>query len=146
MVSVLNEFVKAGPTLEITLTAKDGGMAAVDAQRQTIKLDGKNHYMIVMNILTWRIAVTAGSIKSTGKFRFSNVLPGTYTVAVHGSEGSQICWSKPLQEITVSSDIDEIVFDQVGFYVQVESPHPTSLIITNKKVSLKRCFIYIIFI
>ena len=52
MVSVLNEFVKAGPTLEITLTAKDGGMAAVDAQRQTIKLDGKNHYMIVMNILT----------------------------------------------------------------------------------------------
>ena len=53
MVSVLNEFVKTdGPALEVTLTAKDGGMAAVDAQRQTIKLEGKNHYMIVINILT----------------------------------------------------------------------------------------------
>ena len=114
MVTVLNQF-SSDSLLEVTLKSKDR-IAGGEVKKQTIKLDKKS-----------------GSTKSSGKFVFSNVLPGTYIMSVASSGSSnRICWSKPVQEVTVSSDISDIAFEQLGFYAMVESPHPTTLIINNK--------------
>jgi len=114
VVTVLNQF-SSDSALEVTLKSKDR-IAGGEVKKQTIRLDKKS-----------------GSTKSSGKFVFSNVLPGTYIMSVASSGSSnRICWSKPVQEVTVSSDISDIAFEQLGFYAMVESPHPTTLIINNK--------------
>ena len=70
-------------------------------------------------------------VKADGTFLFSGILPGKYTVSVLDS-GNR-CWSQPVQELTVSSDVKDIQFKQLGHYVEVESAHSTLLQMVSNK-------------
>ena len=68
-------------------------------------------------------------VKGDGQFQFSSVLPATYSIEI--SEDTR-CWEKQSQQLVVSSDIDNIIFKQLGYYVTVNSRHATVLAFTNK--------------
>lgn len=67
-------------------------------------------------------------IKADGKFHFSSVLPATYKIDV-SKDGR--CWEKQSQHLDVSSNIDNIVFKQLGYYVTVKSGYSTTLIFSE---------------
>jgi hypothetical protein len=69
-------------------------------------------------------------ISPDGKFKFTGVLPATYTLAV--SEDGR-CWERPVQQISVSKDVKDIVFKQIGKYITVDSTRSTLLIIQGIK-------------
>ena len=69
-------------------------------------------------------------VKGDGKFHFTSVLPAAYKLAV--SEDNR-CWETPTQELLVSSNIDNIIFKQLGYYVTVNSRYSTTLLLSNQE-------------
>lgn len=65
-----------------------------------------------------------------GAFKFIGVLPATYTVSI--SDGGK-CWEEPVKKISVSKDVKDVFFKQIGFYVTVESSRSTLMTIHGVK-------------
>ena len=74
------------------------------------------------------VATKEQIVKGDGKFKFTSVLPATYKIQV-SKDGR--CWEKELQQLDVSSNIDNIVFKQLGYYINVNSGHSTTLILSG---------------
>ena len=67
-------------------------------------------------------------VKGDGKFQFTSVLPSTYKIEV--SKDNR-CWEKQSQQLDVSSNIDNIIFQQLGYYLTVNSGHSTTLVLSG---------------
>ena len=67
-------------------------------------------------------------VEGDGKFQFKSVLPSNYKIEI---SKDQRCWEKQFETLDVSSDIDNIVFKQLGVYLTINSGHATTLILTG---------------
>ena len=74
------------------------------------------------------VATKEQIVKGDGKFKFTSVLPATYKIQV-SKDGR--CWEKEVQQLDVSSNIDDIVFKQLGYYINVNSGHSTTLVLSG---------------
>lgn len=54
-------------------------------------------------------------LDAKGNYRFSGILPGIYTVSV--TKNDFRCWDKSSQQVTVSENVKDVVFNQVGYKV-----------------------------
>ncbi len=52
---------------------------------------------------------------------FSGILPGIFTVSVNKNDIR--CWDKSSQQVTVSEDVKDVVFNQVGYKVETRNNH-----------------------
>ena len=67
-------------------------------------------------------------VQEDGKFEFKSVLPSNYKIEI---SRDQRCWEKQSETLDVSSDIENIVFKQLGYYLTVNSGHSTTLVISG---------------
>ena len=74
-------------------------------------------------------------VTSTGQFKFSNVLPATYVLTI--SEDGK-CWDEPVKKISVSKNVKDIVFTQIGHYVTLDSTRSTLLHIQGLKTKFNQ--------
>ena len=74
-------------------------------------------------------------VTSSGYFKFSNVLPATYTISI--SEDGK-CWEEPIKKISVSKDVKDIVFQQIGNYITLDSTRATLLNIQGLKTKFNQ--------
>ena len=74
-------------------------------------------------------------VTSTGQFKFSNVLPATYTLAI--SEDGK-CWEEPVKKIAVSKNVKDILFKQIGHYITLDSTRSTLLHIQGLKTKFSQ--------
>ena len=63
-------------------------------------------------------------------FKFTGVLPGSYILKISDNDK---CWDEVSKTISVSENVKNIVFQQVGYYVSVESSRSTQLEIKGIK-------------
>ena len=70
------------------------------------------------------------AIDNKGKFKFTGVLPATYTLSI--TENGR-CWDEPAKKVSVSKDVKDLVFKQVGRYITVDSTKATLLTIEGRK-------------
>ena len=70
------------------------------------------------------------AIDNKGKFKFTGVLPATYTLSI--TENGR-CWDEPVKKVSVSKDVKDLVFKQVGRYITVDSTKATLLTIEGRK-------------
>lgn len=87
----------------------------------TLSLDGSNPVTV--------------PVTSTGQFKFSNVLPATYTLAI--SEDGK-CWEEPVKKIAVSKNVKDILFKQIGHYITLDSTRSTLLHIQGLKTKFSQ--------
>jgi len=69
-------------------------------------------------------------VTSSGYFKFSNVLPATYTISI--SEDGK-CWEEPVKKISVSENVKDIIFKQIGHFISVTSTQHTLMVIEGVK-------------
>lgn len=70
------------------------------------------------------------AIDTKGKFKFSGVLPATYTLTI--TENGR-CWDEPMKKVSVSKDVKDLVFQQIGRYITVDTMKPTLLTIEGRQ-------------
>ena len=70
------------------------------------------------------------AIDPKGTFKFSGVLPATYTLSIT-DDGK--CWEEPVKKVSVSKDVRDIVFKQIGRYITVDSLRATLLTIEGRQ-------------
>ncbi|XP_002975824.2 nodal modulator 1 [Selaginella moellendorffii] len=68
-------------------------------------------------------------------FKFENVLPGQYKLEVTKEGGlgdDEWCWEQKVVSVDVtSSDIEDIVFVQKGYWLRIKATHPTKAFIVH---------------
>jgi hypothetical protein len=64
----------------------------------------------------WCVYIDYFSLDGKGNFKFSGILPGIYTVSVSNSDFR--CWDKSSQQITVSENVKDVTFNQIGYKVR----------------------------
>ena len=74
--------------------------------------------MEVSLILDERILKTTSVSAENGAYKFTGVLPNSYTVSI--SEDGK-CWEEPVKKVSVSEDVKNIVFKQIGHIISVSS-------------------------
>ncbi len=77
-----------------------------------------------------RRVVSKAEVKKDGAFKFTGVLPATYTLSVT-EDG--ICWDEAVKKISVSKDIKDVTFKQIGHYLTTLSTRPTLMVIEGAK-------------
>ena len=72
-------------------------------------------------------------VDQQGKFKFSGVLPATYFLKI--SAASDKCWEESSKKISVSKDIKDVKFKQVGYNVKLHSTRQTILSVKGAKTN-----------
>ena len=81
-------------------------------------------------ILDGRILQKTPVSAKKGAYKFTGVLPNTYTLSI--SEDGK-CWEEPVKRVPVSEDVKDVVFKQVGHLISVNSPRQSLMVIEGIK-------------
>ena len=84
-------------------------------------LDKKNCAPVRVHLTSTHPQVSARKqvdVEGDGKFQFKSVLPSNYKIEI---SKDQRCWEKQFETLDVSSDIDNVVFKQLGVYLTINS-------------------------
>jgi len=65
-----------------------------------------------------------------GAYKFTGVLPNTYTLSI-SDDGK--CWKEPVKKVSVSEDVKNVDFQQVGHFISVSSTRKTLMLIEGAK-------------
>ena len=65
-----------------------------------------------------------------GAYKFTGVLPNTYTLSI-SDDGK--CWKEPVKKVSVSEDVKNVDFQQVGHFISVSSTRKTLMLIEGVK-------------
>jgi hypothetical protein len=118
------------------VNVEDGPVSNINFQPIKAELKGKVECIEKQKCSPVQVMLTSTQVssrkeievKGDGKFQFSSVIPSTYKIEV--SKDNR-CWEKQSQQLDVSSNIDNIMFRQLGYYLTVNSGHSTTLVLSG---------------
>ena len=107
--------------------------ADIEGKVQCLGKKGCSAHSIEVTLSLEGSASQTSKVNNAGELKFTGVLPATYTLSI--SEGG-ICWEKQEQKISVSKDVKDIVFKQIGKYISVDTTRSTLLQINDLNAKL----------
>ena len=87
-------------------------------------------FLEISLILDGRILQKSPVSAKNGNYKFSGVLPNTYTLSI-SDDGK--CWEEPVKKISVSENVKDIIFKQIGHFISVTSTQHTLMVIEGVK-------------